>query len=176
MSAVEGEVEVLGAGRFLRLMRRNGWEFAHRVDSEGVVILVAVTPAGELLLVEQHRGSVDRVCIELPAGLSGDDEKAGEDLTEAARRELIEETGWEPRRLEYLCEGPVSAGMSSEVLTWFRCHDLEKVGEGGGDEHEDIVVHAVPLADVPAFLARKAAEGHVIDTKVYAGLYFAGRA
>jgi ADP-ribose pyrophosphatase len=173
VSRVEGEVDVLGTGRFLRLVRRGKWEFAHRVDSDGVVVLVAVTPGGELLLVEQHRGSVDKLCIELPAGLSGDDDKAGEDLTEAARRELEEETGWLPGRVEYLCEGPVSAGMSSEVLTWFRCHDLEKVGDGGGDQHEDITVHAVPLAEVPTFLERMVAEGRIVDTKVYAGLYWA---
>lgn len=175
MSEVEGEVEVLGTGRFLRLVSRSGWEFAHRVDSDGVVVLVAVTPAGELLLVEQHRGSVNRACIELPAGLSGDAGKAGEDLTEAARRELEEETGWSPGRVEYLCEGPVSAGMSSEMLTWYRCRDLERVGEGGGDDDEDIIVHAVPLAEVPAFLETMVAEGRIIDTKVYAGLYWAAQ-
>lgn len=176
MSNVEGEVEVLGAGRFLRLVKRGKWEFTHRVDSEGVVVLVAVTPAGELLLVEQHRGSVNRWCIELPAGLSGDDDKAGEALSEAAERELLEETGWKPGRIQYLCQGPVSAGMSSEVLTWFRCHDLERVGEGGGDANEDITVHAVPLAEVPDFLLRKVASGVVVDTKVYAGLYWATQA
>ena len=176
MSEVEGEVDVLGGGRFLRLVRRGGWEFVHRVDNDGVVILVAVTPAGDLLLVEQHRGSVDRQCIELPAGLSGDDpDKAGEALTEAARRELVEETGWSPGAIDFLCEGPVSAGVTSEVITWFRCRELTKVGEGGGDENEDIVVHEVPLAEVPAFLDRKRSEGLVVDSKVYAGLYWAER-
>lgn len=167
--------EVLGEGRFLRFLSDAGWEYVERVNASGVAVVVAVTPAGELLLVEQYRRAVRRKVIELPAGLCGD--LAGheaEPLERGARRELEEETGWRARGMTRLVEGPTSAGMSCETIVLFRATDLEKVGEGGGDEHEEIAVHAVPLAEVPAFLDARVAEGMLVDPKVYAGLWFAG--
>ena len=59
-----------------------------------------------------------------------------------------------------------SPGMVSEGFTLLRAEGLTKVGEGGGVEGEDIVVHRVPLADVPAFVAAKRAEGCAIDVKM----------
>jgi ADP-ribose pyrophosphatase len=58
-------------------------------------------------------------------------------------------------------------------VTLFVARGLRRVHAGGGTEHEDIHVHEVPLAEVPAWLQQKAAEGMLIDPKVYAGLYFA---
>ncbi|HXT22313.1 MAG TPA: NUDIX hydrolase, partial [Thermoanaerobaculia bacterium] len=106
------DVEVLGEGRFLRLLRRRGWELVERNGVQGIVVLVAVTPDGELLLVEQHREPVRGTVIELPAGLAGDElDSAGESLEQAATRELREETGWEATSWERLSTGPPSAGL-----------------------------------------------------------------
>jgi len=175
MSEASGDVQELGRGRFLRLVRRGSWEFAHRVDCHGVVVVVAVTPARELVLVEQERPVVGGRVLELPAGLAGDDaEKAGEDLVVAAQRELLEETGFEAGRWEELFEGPVSPGMTSELLTFYRATELERVGEGGGDHAEDIQVHCVPVDEVEAWARARAADTGVrIDPKVFLGLYFA---
>ena len=165
----------LAVGRYLRLRVEGGWEWCERVNATGVVVLVARTDAGAMLLVEQHRKPVGARVIELPAGLAGDHGDAGEALATAAARELEEETGYRAERLELLCDGPVSAGMTSETLTWFRAHGLTRVSAGGGDASEDIVVHEVAEAEVPAFLAARAAAGVKVDPKVYAGLYFLGR-
>jgi len=164
---------ILGEGRYLRLREERGWEWCERVNASGVVVVVAVTPRGELLLVEQHRPPVGGRVLELPAGLAGDHDDPEEELARAAGRELEEETGWAPESLERLTAGPVSAGMTSEVLTWFRAHGLRRVGPGGGDDSEDIVVHAVKLDEVASFARRRAREGVVTDPKVFAGLYFA---
>jgi ADP-ribose pyrophosphatase len=114
--------------------------------------------------------------IELPAGLVGD--IAGEEderLETAAGRELLEETGYRASRLELLTSGPPSAGMASEIVAFFLASGLVKVHDGGGDEAEDITVHAVPLAGVENWLDQQAAAGLLIDPKIYAGLYFIRR-
>jgi ADP-ribose pyrophosphatase len=166
--------EVLGEGRFLRLVRRDGWEIAERRGVRDIAVLVAVTPDEELLLVEQHRPALGATVLELPAGLVGD-EPGGEEetLEDAARRELLEETGWWCEHAERLAAGPPSAGLSSEVVTMLRAHGLERRGEGGGAGEERITVHAVPLAEAGVWLCTRAACGKLIDPKVWAGLWFA---
>jgi ADP-ribose pyrophosphatase len=165
--------EVLGEGRFLRLLRRAGWELVERRGVQAIAVLVAVTPEGELLLVEQHRLALGTAVIELPAGLVGDEPGSeNESLEDAARRELLEETGWWCARVERLAAGPPSAGLSNEVVTLVRAHGLERRGEGGGAGDERIVVHAVPLAEVGDWLHARAAAGTLVDPKVWAGLWF----
>ena len=175
MSDGDGDDEqTLGEGRYLRLVERGGWEFVHRHGCTGVVVIVAFTPDDRLLLVEQHRPAVGKRVIELPAGLVGDTARwRGEALADAARRELIEETGYEPATLTALAESPTAVGLSSERLTFFEARDPRKVGPGGGDHTEDIVVHEVARADLPSFLAHKQREGLLVDYKIYAGLYLA---
>ena len=111
-------MKVLHAGRHLRLVARNGWEFVERPGIHGIVIVVAVTPDGRLLLVEQWREPVGADVLELPAGLAGDSgSPVAEPLEEAARRELVEETGWDATEMERLTSGPPSAGVTSEIVT-----------------------------------------------------------
>jgi ADP-ribose pyrophosphatase len=166
--------EILHSGRFIELVRQDRWEFVRRRNATAVVGIVALTPGGELLLVEQHRIPVGCRVIELPAGLVGD-EQADEDLLAAAARELAEETGWEPRRCRILGRGPSSAGLSDEVSTLIRASDLVRVGAGGGVAGEDITVHAIPLANVPTWLTARAEEGALIDHKVHAALWWLGQ-
>jgi ADP-ribose pyrophosphatase len=110
----------------------------------------------------------------MPAGLVGDD-NAGDTLAEAARRELIEETGWEPERVDVLLTGPTSAGMSSERIAFVRATGLRKVGEGGGVGDEAIIVHEVPRTEAPAWLMQKGREGYELDLKLWAGLWMLER-
>lgn len=168
-----GEQTILGRGRYVELVEENGWEFVRRHASTGVVVILATTSDGELVLVEQPRRPIHGYSIELPAGLAGD--QAGsedESLQIAAERELEEETGFRASRWTKLLEAPSTAGLSSETFTMFRASGLERVGDGGGDASEEIIVHVIPVAQVPAFLAQKIAAGVVVDPKVFAGLYF----
>lgn len=163
---------VLYQGKWLRLVRIGDWESCERCHGgDGMaVIVIAVTPADEVLFVEQYRVPLGARTIEMPAGLVGDN--PGEDsLEEAARRELIEETGWEPRTVDVLLTGPTSAGMTNERIAFVRARDLRKVGEGGGVDNEGITVHAVPRKQAPAWLMRKQAEGFELDLKLWAGLW-----
>jgi ADP-ribose pyrophosphatase len=170
----------LGAGRFLRLVAADRWEYVERINASGVAAVAAVTEDGRLLLVEQHRLPVGGPVIELPAGLCGDDAGASEEpLAEAACRELLEETGYEvpggPESLELLFTVPSSAGLTSEVVTIFGARGVRKVAEGGGVDGENIVVHALLLGEVAGWLGGRSRAGVLIDPKVFIGLDFALR-
>lgn len=162
------------AGRFLGLRELDGWEYAFRTNASGVVVLVPVTDAGELVLVEQYRTPVQSRVMELPAGLVGDHGDFDEDFKIAAQRELFEETGFTATSLDELLTSPSTPGMSDEIITIYYASGLERVGPGGGDGNEDITVHIVPLENAPQWLEAKSAEGIMIDPKIYAGLFWAG--
>ena len=163
--------ETLYEGEWLRLVRIGHWESCERTHAQGMaVIVIAVTPDDEVLFVEQYRVPLGARTIEMPAGLVGDD-RAEDTLAEAARRELIEETGWSPGRVDVLLVGPTSSGMSNERIAFVRALDLTRVGDGGGVDNENITVHRVPRADAPAWLMRKHAEGFELDLKLWAGLW-----
>ncbi|MEF9977405.1 MAG: NUDIX hydrolase [Thermomonas sp.] len=162
-------------GDWLRLVRIGHWEACERTHGQGMaVIVIAVTPADEVLFVEQYRIPLGSRTIEMPAGLVGDDH-AQDTLVDAARRELIEETGWSPAKVDVLLVGPTSSGMSNERIAFVRATGLTKVGEGGGVDSEDITVHAVPRADAPRWLMQKQAEGFELDLKLWAGLWMIDR-
>jgi ADP-ribose pyrophosphatase len=163
-------------GKFLALVKEGRWEYVDRIGSTGAAIIVAVTDEQKLLLVEQHRIPVHARTIELPAGIVGDEPGGtSETLAEAAKRELLEETGYAAEHIEALTTGPASSGLTSEVVTLLLASNLRRVNAGGGGAHEDITVHEVPLTEVREWLATKAKQGLLIEPKVYTGLYFVGR-
>lgn len=163
---------VVYQGKWLRMKQRGRWEYVERVNPGGAVAMLAVTAENRLLLVEQFRVPIKRRTIELPAGLVGDMEHLrGEDLLDAARRELEEETGYTCARIEALHSGPSSAGMSTEFIHFVCALDLRRVGPGGGDDSEDISVHEVPLDGIDAWLKQRAANGDSVDPKLMAGLW-----
>lgn len=165
--------ETLYEGHWLSLRKRGRWEYAERNNPSGAVIIVAVTPQDKVLFVEQYRVSILQNTIEMPAGLVGDlADQTDETAFEAAQRELEEETGYRCQRMEFIHSGPSSSGMSTEMIAYVRAWDLEKVGPGGGDDTENIVVHEVPRAQAGAWLFARAAAGYSIDPKLFAGLWF----
>jgi len=161
-------------GRFLGLKERDHWEYAFRTNASGVVVLVPVTDAGEMVLVEQYRVPVNARVMELPAGLVGDNGDAEEAFETAAHRELLEETGYTAKTMEKLLTSPSTPGMSDEIINIFFAGGLQRVGPGGGDHNEDITVHHLPLEHAVDWLEAKQAEGIMLDPKIYAGLFWAG--
>ena len=165
------DVRILGEGRFIRLVVADGWEYAERKNVTGIVTIAAAIE-GRMLLVEQYRPPLRANVIELPAGLAGDAPGGADEALEAAAlRELEEETGYRAARLERMFAGPLSAGMTTEVVTFFLATGLARVNDGGGDGAERIVVHEVPVGDAERWLADQASAGKLVDPKVYAGLY-----
>lgn len=166
------ELVSLHEGRFLALRRRGRWEFVERVNAFGAAVIIAITDRDEIVLVEQYREPLRCNCIENPAGLAGD-QPGEDDILMAARRELLEETGYEAERVELIMAGPSAPGMSSELLSFVRATGLKRVHAGGGDGNENITVHVVPLRDAAGFLTKQLQAGLQVDPRVYAALFFA---
>jgi ADP-ribose pyrophosphatase len=158
------EPEVVWRGRFIEAKTLGKWEFVSRTRGISAAVILAVDE-GHVLLVEQYRVPIGVRCLELPAGLVGDDEQ-GEAAGAAAIRELEEETGYTARRMVELGRFHASPGMSSEGFTLLRAEGLTRVGNGGGIAGEDIEVHRVKLEDVPAFTAARRSEGVALDAKL----------
>jgi ADP-ribose pyrophosphatase len=167
-------------GRFLRFVTAaytdasgtvREWEFFERVNCRGVVAIVPVTGDGEVLLIRQFRPPVNKYVVEFPAGLND----KGETLEKAARRELIEETGYSAKEMIFLAEGPLSSGASAEVLTAYLAKGLEFIGIGERDETEEIEVLHVPLDDVLQKLSFFEKSGDYVDLKLLGLLELAKR-
>jgi len=156
--------ELKWEGKFVRAFKRGNWEYASRArDIRAVVILAE--HEGKFILVSQPRVAPDCRCVELPAGLVGDHDPNAT-IEDTAIKELEEETGFTASHVERLGDFYSSPGMLAEAFTLVRAHGVRRIGEGGGDEHEDIEVHLVARADVPNFLEQKRAEGFGVDAKL----------
>ncbi len=164
--------KTLYEGKYKRLVSKGDWEFVERVNCCGIVAVLPVTDEGKIIFVEQHRIPVGKNVIEFPAGLAdGAGGNSDESLEEAAKRELLEETGYSAEKMILCGEGPISGSSSSDIMTIFRAAGLKKVAAGGGDHTESIVVHEIDFVNVDDWLDQKQKEGILVDSKVYAGLY-----
>lgn len=165
---------IFQSGKYLKLIRRDGWEYIKRVNCSGAAIVVAKTDDDKILLVEQFRVPVQRRTIGFPAGLVGDERgRRGESFASAAKRELLEETGYRARKVTQFFEGPVSAGMCSDMMKIFHATGLTKVAKGGGvDDLEQIKVHEVPFHGIDKWLLSQQKKGLLVGSNVFAGLYF----
>jgi len=152
-------------GKYIRTVRDGRWEYVERCGGVTAVVILAEHD-DKVVLIEQVRVPLgNRKCLELPAGLVGDEDPDAT-VEETAIKELEEETGFTADRIEVLGEFFSSPGMVAEGFTLVRAHGLSRVGDGGGNEHEEIEVHFVPRAEIPAFVERKRAEGVAIDVKL----------
>lgn len=151
-------------GRFLTMIVDGKWEYVARARGIRAAVILAIDD-GHVILVEQYRVPLGRNCLELPAGLVGD-ETTDEAVEIAAARELEEETGYRADRIEQLGFFHSSPGMVSEGFTLVQAHGLTRVSAGGGDSDENIIVHRIPLATLPAFVEEKRAGGVAMDVKL----------
>jgi len=158
-------IETVWEGRYIVVNKQGTWEYVSRARGIQAAVILAVDQ-GEVLLVEQYRVPLGRRCLELPAGLVGDEEE-GESPETSAARELEEETGYRPAKVEKVGYFYSSPGMVSEGFTLVRATGLTKVSDGGGQGDEDITVHRVPLTGIVDFIAAKRGEGVAIDVRTF---------
>ncbi len=138
--------------------RQTTREIIHHRNS---VAIVAVDAENKVFLVRQYRSPLQQMLIEIPAGKT----EQGESAVEAARRELIEETGYSAAKMEDLGGFYASPGYSTEYLHLFHATDLQPV-EGDLDEDEIAEVSHVPISEIPGMIAN----GEICDGKSVAGL------
>jgi ADP-ribose pyrophosphatase len=169
--------KIVWEGRFIRAMlleymdykgEVRCWEGVERVKVNGIVGIIPVTSDGNLLLIRQFRPLLNCYVIELPAGLND----KGETLVEAAKRELIEETGYMCDNLVLVAEGPVSIGLSTETMSVFLAPDAvpatpQLLAEFPIDDTEDIEVIKTPLMSAYETIAEYRAKGDLADIKIY---------
>jgi ADP-ribose pyrophosphatase len=160
----DAPLETMWAGKYISVFKRGRWEYVSRTGSTNAVVILA-EHEGKVILIEQYRVPVGGRCLELPAGLVGDeDEHATVEGT--AVKELEEETGFTCDRVERLGEFHSSPGMVAESFTLVRAHGVRRVGDGGGNEHEDITVHLVPRDEIPEFIRQRRNAGSAVDVKL----------
>ncbi|MEM2915459.1 MAG: NUDIX hydrolase [Candidatus Bathyarchaeia archaeon] len=172
-SGKSSDIHVLGEGRYLKLVSRDRWEYVERKGISGIVLILPITEDNQVVLVEQYRYPVQGNVIELCAGLVGDiPGQERESLLEAAKRELEEECGYQADGWKFLLQGPPAQGLCNEILTFFLAYKLKKVGTGGGDETENLIVHHIPLSSLHQWLRNQEKRGKWVDPKIYTALYF----
>ena len=160
----DAPLETVWQGKYIAAMKRGRWEYVSRTGSTNAVVILAEHD-GKVILIEQYRVPVGARCLELPAGLVGDEDQHAT-VEETAIQELEEETGFTTERVERLGQFHSSPGMVAESFTLVRAHGVRKIGDGGGTEHEDITVHLVARDDIPAFVEQRRAAGSAVDVKL----------
>jgi 8-oxo-dGTP pyrophosphatase MutT (NUDIX family) len=177
-------VDVLHEGRWLCFQRieyadRHGrsrtWEATSRRAGQSAVCVIArLRPSNRYILVEQYRPAVAAGVIEFPAGLID----PGEAAHVAARRELLEETGYEGV-VRWLSPPALnSPGLTDEsaVLVLMDIDEdtpVNRAPQPRHDDGEDIRVHLVTAEEIPGFLDRCTGSGLRVDNKVLA--FFLGQ-
>ena len=106
--------------------------------------IVALTKRGEVVLVEQYRHGVCETMLEFPGGVVED----GEEPIEGARRELLEETGYEASDIVQITKLYPNPALQTNTLYCFLALDVEKVSEQNLDAGEDIEVHLMQLDEL----------------------------
>jgi 8-oxo-dGTP pyrophosphatase MutT (NUDIX family) len=167
--------ETVHRGWFIRVQRAtfldpDGVAFERDiVRHPGAVAVVAVTDRAAVVLVRQYRPAVDRWLLEIPAGTCDID---GEPWEETARRELAEEVGYEPGRLDLLTRTVITPGFCDEFANIYLATDLTVVpSDRQGAEERFMEVVEVPLDRFDAMVD----DGSIIDASTILGVGLAMR-
>jgi len=136
------------------------------VRHPGAVAIVPLLASGEVVLVRQFRGAADRVLLEIPAGTL----EPGEEPLAAAGRELQEEAGYRPGKLERLGGEYTAPGYTSEFIHLFLATDLVP-SRLAQDADEFLEVVTLPLGEA----LRQVENGEIQDGKTIIGLLLAAR-
>jgi len=126
------------------------------VEHPPVVAMLVTGSDGRLLMVRQYRKPVEQTLLEIPAGGI----EPGESELEAVKREMREETGYEPRRVERLLTIYPTPGVSDEVMHLYRAWDLQ--GDGRPTEASDQLEVEWLETGAAISMARR---GEIVDAK-----------
>lgn len=165
--------KLLWQGKFIRVIgkrfsNKNGtkglWECVELNRSKNIVMILALTKKKEVILVREFRFPLEKDIVELPVGLA---DKDGESLAEAARRELLEETGYKAGKLHFAGRGYFNQGLTNSEIFIYFSPEATFVGFDGvsSDDSEEIEVVKVPLKKIADFCLKKH-KNFVVDLKI----------
>ena len=158
--------ETLCVGKRVSLIKRvlcvKGKEIVRDVVDFGeAVAIIPITDDGQVIILKQYRAAVNDWIYEIPAGRI----EKGESIEEAARRELIEETGYEPGILRRVISVYTAPGYSNEVLHILIAKKLRYVG-ARPEAGEIIKVVKIPLNEAFRFIVKE----EIVDAKTVIAL------
>jgi len=133
------------------------------VEHKGAVAILALEE-NKMILIKQYRKAAEDFLIEVPAGKI----EHGEDPINCASRELLEETGYIPKKLEQLCEFYTTPGFSNEKIYLFLASDLT-FSEQDLDEDEFIIVEKVDIMEALQMIERS----EIVDAKTIIAVQYA---
>ena len=113
------------------------------------VNVIAITKDGRYVMERQYRHALGATCYELPCGVM----EAGEEPLEAAKRELLEETGYSGGEWHKLMELSANASAMTNLTHCFLATGIEKMSEPHLDATEDLSVHLLSREEVYDLLA-----------------------
>jgi len=165
--------KLLWQGKFLKVKgkkfyNKDGkkclWESVEIKGVRGIIMIFALTEEKEVVLAKQFRFPIEKYIVELPAGLL---DKPGESPRQAARRELLEETGYKAKKLIFIGRGYFNPGITNNEIIFFLAPDITFVGFDGisFDDSEEIEVIKVPLKKLTDFCLKRH-KNFVIDLKI----------
>ena len=153
------KTETIFDGKYLKLKRKhfktkNGkmgfWECVERKRIKSMFVAIfALTKNKEVILERNYRIPLESYIIELPAGLC---DKKGESEIKAAKRELLEETGYRAKKLIPVLRGPVLSGITKEEMSVYFAPEAKLVKKPSTDDAEEIEVIKIPLNKLVDFV------------------------
>lgn len=144
------------------------WEMVRRKTHGRIVAVLPVTFQKEVVLLKIYRVPPRAYILEACAGLM---DRAGESEENAARREMLEETGYVSEKLVPLFAGPFNSGLVEDEIVYFLAPDARKVQEPTLENAEDIELVALPLSEIFTYL-QNPPENLKADIKLFSALYF----
>lgn len=146
------------------LLGRNGHPFTQNIVYHlGSVVILPFINVHKLVLIKNYRLALGQTLYELPAGTL----EEGEEPINTARRELIEETGYQSDHVEFLCKFYTSPGYTTELMHVFLATELHHVGQQL-EQTEQIDVEEMAIKDALGFIK----SGQIIDGKTIAAILY----